>query len=133
LVQEEAPLVLDAGAVIALARGNLAVRRFINEAARAQTPVLVPAVVVAETIRGRGPRDAPVERALAKAREVLAADDAIARIAGALLAAARSDATIDAIVVAHALQLGGAVVMTSDPDDLRSLAPHGSDVWIRAV
>jgi len=41
-----------------------------------------------------------------------------ARIAGALLGAAESDATIDALIVAEAVGRGGAVILTGDPVDL---------------
>jgi predicted nucleic acid-binding protein len=109
------------------------VRRLIARASALQRPLYVPAVVVAETIRGNGPRDAPVERLLAKAREIMATDGSVARLAGALLAAARSNATIDAIVIAHALKIGGGLVVTSDPQDLRALVPSGSRIRIHPV
>jgi predicted nucleic acid-binding protein len=111
----------------------LSVRRLVQQAAKAETPMFVPAVVVAETIRGRGPRDAPVERLLAKADEVLAADEAVARSAGALLAASQSSATIDAIVVAHAVRIGQSLILTSDPRDMHMLLPRGASVQIQAI
>ena len=56
-------LILDSGAVIALARGDQRARAFLARVLELGEPVEVPVVVVAETIRG-GPRDAPVHRVL---------------------------------------------------------------------
>lgn len=74
--------------------------------------------------------DASVNRVL-KAAAVVPADELLGRRAGALLAKARSSATVDAFVAATAgvtvarLAAARCVVLTSDPDDLRALlAPH---------
>ncbi|HXO19553.1 MAG TPA: hypothetical protein VOA87_06465, partial [Thermoanaerobaculia bacterium] len=56
-------LILDSGAVIALARGDTKARAFLVRALEFMAPVEIPVVVVAETVRG-GPRDAPVNRVL---------------------------------------------------------------------
>jgi len=58
-------------------------------------------------------------------------DERIGRTAGALLGKASSDSTIDAIVVASAVELGGGVVLTGDRDDLESLATGHPEVVIR--
>jgi predicted nucleic acid-binding protein len=122
--QAQAPtrLILDSGAVIALARGDQRARAFLVRALQAGAEVLVPAVAVAETVRGHGPRDAPVNRVLTAIDLVPAADEAAARTAGQLLGATASDETIDALVVAAAIHVGGGRILTTDPDDLRLLA-----------
>jgi hypothetical protein len=55
------------------------------------------------------------------------------RTAGALLGAARSTSTVDALVVAAAIELGGGVVLTGDPDDLDPLASGHPEVVIAAL
>lgn len=75
--------------------------------------------VVAQVWRGGHGRQAPVARLLAGV-EVAPIDDSLGRRAGILLARAdRSDA-IDATVIC--LAADGDDILTSDPDDLRTLA-----------
>jgi hypothetical protein len=84
----------------------------------------IPVVVVAETIRG-GPRDAPIHRILKAVGSVPEMREAHGRTAGRLLGTARSASTIDALVVAHAVEAGGGQILTGDPEDLTLLsAPH---------
>lgn len=124
---------LDSGAVIALARDDVNARAALAIAVRRGVPVLVPSVVVAETVRGTA-RDASVNRLLAAVGEVVPLDEPLARAAGALLGSTRSDAgAIDAIVVATAHSLGGAVVLTSDPNDLQRLARDLPSIVIHAL
>lgn len=122
-------LILDAGAVIALARQDLLARASLTAAWEVGADVIVPAVVVAETVRGTA-RDAPVNRILRAVGNVGPATEQIARTAGRLLAGAASAATIDELVVAEAVGRGGAVVLTGDPADLRSLASSHPEVVI---
>jgi predicted nucleic acid-binding protein len=122
----EAPrrLILDSGAVIALARGDQRARAFLARALELGALVEVPVVVVAETARG-GPRDAPVNRVLKAVGSVPGAHEGHGRTAGRLLGTARSSSTMDALVVAHAVEAGGAHILTGDRDDLERLAsPH---------
>ena len=65
--------------------------------------------------------------------EVSSADERTGRGAGALLGAARSTSTVDALVVASAIELGGGVVLTGDPDDLEPLAGGHPEVVVRAL
>jgi len=59
----------------------------------------------------------------------------IARIAGHLLASigAASDMAVDALVVATARRLGGGLVMTHDPVDMRRLAANSPNVAISPI
>jgi predicted nucleic acid-binding protein len=125
-------LILDAGAVIALARGERKAKAFLARALELMAPVEIPVVVVAETIRG-GPRDAPVNRVLKAVGSVPDAREIHGRTAGHLLGAARSAATIDALVVAQAVAGGGAQILTGDREDLERLAARHPEVWIQPL
>ena len=128
-----ARLILDSGAVIALARRDMRVRAFISRAVRNGDLVAVPAVVLAETTRG-GPRDAPVNQVLKDIDEITPATERTARAAGRLLGASDlSDATVDALIAAEAVLHGSAVVLTGDPDDLRSLVGGQRHVLVHAI
>lgn len=116
-----APLILDSGAVIALSRHDLRARAVLAAAREAGAEVIIPAPVVAKTVRGKA-GDAPVNRVLKAVGHVVPADEPICRAAAHLLEATQSTETIDAIVVATAASTGGGVVLTSDPRDLNQLA-----------
>ncbi len=132
--EREAPqrLILDSGAVIALARGDQRARAFLARALQMDALIEVPVGVVAETIRG-GPRDAPIYRILKAVGSVPDAREAHGRTAGRLLGAARSASTLDALVVAQAVEAGGAQILTGDPDDLGQLAAAHPEVWIQRL
>src|SRR5260370_486938 len=55
------------------------------------------------------------------------------QIAGRLLAEARSRSTVDALVVAHAVEAGGAHVLTGDREDLAALAASHPEVLIHSL
>ncbi len=74
----------------------------------------IPSVVVAEAVRGSA-KDAKVNRVITSVGEVTTTDKGAGRVAGALLRAARPTSTIDALVVASAIGLGGAVDLSGDP------------------
>ncbi len=116
------PLVLDAGALIALERRSPRAIALMDEVVRAHVAAHVPAGVVAQVWRG-SPRQHPITRLLrADALQVHALDERVAYRIGLLLGAS---GTVD-VVDAHVAMLGrslGALVVTSDPDDLRRLDP----------
>lgn len=116
-------LILDSHGVTRLAgdRARLAELR-----SRDEWPPLVPAVVLTETLSGDHRRDYRENRLL-RTCDLRAVDEALAREAGALRAkvhARRTPSAVDAIVVAVADQVGGGIVLSSDPGDLRALARH---------
>lgn len=125
-------LILGSGAVIALARQDARARAALTAAWEVGADVIVPAVVVAETVRGTA-RDAPVNRILNAVGTVAPTTEETARTAGALLARAKSAATIDALVVAEAALSGGCVVLTGDATDLESLSSAHADVVIQSL
>ena len=59
----------------------------------------------------------------------------IARIAGHLLAGieAGSEMAVDALVVATAIRLGGGLILSHDPGDLRRLAAGSPNVRVEAI
>jgi predicted nucleic acid-binding protein len=126
-------LVLDAGAVLALSRNDVRARAALAAALEAGADISIPAVVVAETVRGSGPRDAPVNRVVKAVGEVTAADEAVGRTAGSLLAAATGTQTIDALVVADVVCQGGGVLLTGDRDDIERLAGPHPTVVVQAL
>jgi predicted nucleic acid-binding protein len=132
--RDETPqrVILDSGAIIALSRGDSRARSFVARALELMIPVEIPAVVVAETIRG-GPRDAPVNRILKWVGSIPGTLEVHGRTAGRLLGTARSAATVDALVVAHAVVAGGAQILTSDRQDLERLAAPHPEVWIQPL
>ena len=125
-------LILDSSAVIALARNEPLARAVLAAAREAGVEVSLPSVVIAETVPGWA-RDAPVNRVIKSVGEVTTTNEAISRLAGAMLGAARSTSTIDALVVASAIAAGGGVVLTGDPDDLVPLAGGHPEVVIRSL
>jgi len=125
-------LILDSGAVISLSRNDLRARAALAAAWEAGAEVSIPSVVVAETVRGSA-RDAPINRVIKAIGKVSAADEQTGRVAGALLGTARSDSTVDAVVVTSAIALGGGVVLTGDPVDLEALASGHPEVVVRAL
>jgi hypothetical protein len=126
-----ARLILDSGAVIAVQRGSRLVDAYLATAAARGEEVVVPAVVVAETVRG-GPADAPIHRLL-RASHVPFLGRRLAEAAGRLQAAAGMAAAVDALVVAEAVRGGPCVLLTSDPGDLSRLAAARPFIRIVAV
>jgi hypothetical protein len=118
------PVVVDSGGLIAFERGDRAVRSLL----RSTDLVVVPAGVVAQVWRGSA-RQARIAQLL-KARNatIEPLDEDTARVVGVLCAHTGTTDVVDASV-ALAGQLHDAVVVTSDPDDLRALVP-GLDLYV---
>jgi predicted nucleic acid-binding protein len=125
-------LVLDSGAVIALSRGSERARAFVASARESGSEVFIPSVVLAEVLRG-SPRDAPINQFLKAVDSFVSADEQIGRKAGALLGAGRSTATIDALVVASALALGGGRILTGEVKDVTVLARAAPGVSVHKI
>ena len=125
-------LILDSGAVIALARGEGRARAFVQRAVELEAWVEVPVVVLAETTRGTN-RDAAVNRVVKAVGAVPDMPEKVGRRAGALLGRGPGQGVADALVVAHAVEAGGGLILTSDPDDLGVLASGHPGVWVEPV
>ena len=116
-------LVLDSHGVTRLAGDRARLAELRN---RGEWPPLVPTVVLTEALSGDRRRDYHENRLL-RTCDLRAVDEELAREAAALRAqvrARRIPSAVDAVVVAMADQAGGALVLSSDPADLRALARH---------
>jgi hypothetical protein len=117
-----AGIVLDAGALIALDRGDKRMIALLRRAFVQGRLFRVPAGVV-----GQAWRDGRVQATLARFLrseevEIVPLDEQLARSCGVLCAAANSADVIDASVVILARERRDLIV-TSDPNDLRRLDP----------
>lgn len=116
------PLILDTGALIGLSQRSSSVWALLDRAQRAGADVLVPAGTLAESLRG-GHRDTPINRLLNQPlTKVTVHEEGRARLAGRLLADARTTDAIDALVVAEATRYEAALIATSDPAAIADLA-----------
>ena len=113
-------LVLDTGGLLAWAYGDSDAREFLQEAVVRRVTIVVSAVVIAQAIRG-GRGDAAINWALRRIGEQIPVTPALARQAGALLGATGTTDVVDAVVVAEALRVLPATILTSDPRDIHVL------------
>ncbi|MFL5864002.1 MAG: twitching motility protein PilT [Solirubrobacteraceae bacterium] len=109
-------LTLDSGALIAADKNSRRFWALWHRRVDRKTLVTVPAPALAQVWRGNSPMISRVVNTCTV--EVL--DEAAAKRVGELLAASRTSDTVDAAVVAGAVERGDAIV-TSDPDDIRRL------------
>lgn len=110
-------VVLDAGALIALERGDQVVRAYVLLAARGLVALSTSSAVVAQVWRG-GARQARLSRFLSSdlvAEEPLATTSS--RRIGILAAATGASDVVDGHVAVMAMERDG-VIVTSDPHDL---------------
>jgi hypothetical protein len=112
-------LILDAGAFVAVERGDREVVALVKRERLAGRVPVTCGGVVAQVWRGGHGRQAPVALLLA-ATDVTAIDEQLGRRAGMLLARSGQSDAIDASVVC--LATDGDDILTSDPSDLRVLA-----------
>lgn len=116
--QRPRPLVLDAGALIAVDRADRRVIRLLELA----DDVHVPAGALAQAWRNPA-RQVRLTRVVnARAVTIHPLDAMLAKAAGQLCAAARTSDVVDASVVLVARIVDG-VTVTNDPEDLRRLDP----------
>lgn len=114
-------LCLDAGALIAVERGDRRVLRLLELAAAGGRELHVPVGVVAQVWRG-GARQARLARFLRLGDlKFVSLDLATARAVGVLCGLAGRGDVVDAHVAFHARR-SGLVVVTSDPDDIAAFA-----------
>lgn len=122
--QRPRPVVLDAGALIAIERADRRIIRLLELAG----DVHVPAGVVAQVWRNPA-RQARLARVLAAESVAVAPlDGTEARAVGHLCGASGTADIVDASVALLTRRVSG-VAITSDPDDLRAIDP-GLDLAI---
>lgn len=110
---------LDAGALLAVERGDRDVAALLKRELLAGRVPLTHGGVVAQVWRGGSGRQAQLARLLPGV-DIMPLDDALGRRTGVLLGRARASDAIDAAVIAIAAD--GDIVLSSDPADLRGLA-----------
>jgi hypothetical protein len=111
-------LVLDAGAFVAIERGDRAMVARLRAAQRSGLELRTNGVVVAQVWRDPSGRQASLSLLL-RSVEVKAVDRALGQGAGVLLGRAVRGGAVDATVVAMAN--AGDRIATSDPEDIRAL------------
>ncbi len=122
-------VVLDSGALVGAAAGQVRVRAELSLAEQLGVEVHVSSVTLTETLRGHR-RDARVHALLA-GTDQLPLTPQLGRAAGELLGRTHRDDTIDALVAVTAETLGGRVrLLTGDPDDLNALTADMANVTI---
>lgn len=135
-------LVLDAEAVNALldARhpSERKVRQAMEAARRLRRDVAVATGTLAELYRGAGRNqalDSLLARESADGLVLRDTDRGLARLIGALLTEADADSTLfaDAHPVAVAVEAGGGVIQTADPEDLGRLAAPYRTIVIEPI
>lgn len=106
----------------------------LTSAARMGVPVRIPCAVLAEACRGT-PADAAIDGVLARGLRPITPGRAMARLAGALRHRDRLGPrhTVDALVVATAVRLGGGIIATGDPSDLKFLAREHPNVRVEPL
>lgn len=112
-------IVLDAGALLAVERGDRAMVALLKRERRENRAPVTHAGVIGQVWRGGHGRQAQLARLLPGV-EVHAVDDELGRQAGVLLGHAGGADVIDAAVVL--LAHDGDAIYTFDPTDLRHLA-----------
>jgi hypothetical protein len=111
-------LVLDAGAFVAVDRGDREIFVRLRRAQQAGLHLRTTGVVIAQVWRDPGGRQANMARLL-KSVDVWAVDHRLGREMGVLLGRAGAQDAVDASVVAIATS--GDRILTSDPDDIQPL------------
>ena len=115
-------ITFDAGGLIALDRNDRRVLTLLARATERGMRVTIPATALAQVVRRPG-KQVRLSRLIRQvSTDVIALDGPGATIVGLLLARTATSDIVDAHVVICGLRAGQAVI-TSDPDDLRQLAP----------
>lgn len=113
-------VLFDAGALIAFEKGDQRVRALLREIQNEERRLLLPAPVLAQVWR-RPAEQVAVRSLVGSARaEIVPLDGALAEAVGVLCGRTKTRDVVDAAVVIVARR-ADAIVVTSDPDDLRAL------------
>jgi hypothetical protein len=123
-------LTLDAGALIALQRGDERADALVGRVLTRGGSISIPAGVVGQIWR-HPQRQVVIARLLAHALvKVVPLDETYAKAAGQLCALTGTSDVIDASVVLCAHLNNDALILTSDPDDLARLDPEARIVAV---
>ena len=123
-------LIFDAGALVALEKGDQKIRALLALAVRHDARIVIPAGVVAQVWRD-GARQARLARFLASPSVTIdVLDSQSARACGILCGKSKTSDVVEASLLVSAARHGG-VIVTSDPKDLRRLAGKPQLPWNR--
>lgn len=128
-------LILDPGAIIAIAHGDGLARAALERARREGYVAVIPTPVLTQAHRGGRDR-AGVDPVVKAVDALLPTSAHVARRAGELLARSGTSDAVDAIVAAEALVSIPSLVMTSDARDIMLLIegqPEAAAVRVIAV
>jgi len=114
---------VDSTALLAYAKRDEAALAMFAEFLANDVLLIAPAPVLAETLRGNG-ADAGIKEAVVK-MEPAATTNAAGQLAGELLGRAPSWLTMDALILATAIEAGADGLVTTDVAEHRRLAPPG--------
>ncbi|MDQ2680563.1 MAG: PIN domain-containing protein [Candidatus Eremiobacteraeota bacterium] len=112
---------LDSGAVLALAASERDAVTLIKGLANGGAFFVVPAPVLTETLRGTPGTDVAINRVL-KTLEAVPVSIEAAVAAGKNLGRTRSASTVDAMIIATAIERGASAIVTGDPVDIAALS-----------
>ena len=116
-------LTFDAGGLIKLDRNDRRVLTLLARASERGMRITIPATALAQALRNPA-RQARLCRLVRQGTtDLIALDGPEATAVGRVLAGSGTADIVDAHVVVCALR-GGQTVVTSDPDDLRRIAPE---------
>jgi len=113
-------IILDSGAIIASQRNDPTMAAILKAARKYRTPILVPATVFAETWFGHSTH-ARTTHLFGSIDGFPELNEQSARQVGALLALSKTAAIVDGNVVAIAIALRPAAIVTSDVHDVTHL------------
>ncbi len=121
-------IILDSGGINKLAERSHEALALLKKLRELDSPLIVPTVVMVESLHGNSPKDANTLRFLRTCvvEEMLPAS--IATRAAELRRLSRHGSAVDAVVVAHA-EPGGTVIST-DRVDMARLADYARDVQV---
>ena len=128
-------LILEAGGILALARGDGVARSGLERARREGYVAVIPTPVLTQVHRGGRDR-AGVDRVVKAVDALLPTSAEVARRAGDLLASSHATDAVDAIVAAEALLASPSLILTSDPEAISRLIegqPGAADIRVIAI
>lgn len=115
-------VVFDAGALIALERGDPRMTALVLLITREEIPAFVAAGALAQAWRGSSRQHGLARLLATRAVQVDPLDEATAKAVGVLLGSSRTSDVVDGHVALLGRRVRG-MVYTSDPDDLARIDP----------
>lgn len=114
---------LDSGVLIGWGNSDRVAEAAIQSAQKRGAYIIIPAPVLAESLRGTPRTDARINQLIKAVNAVVSTSGSAAREAGTRLASVTTTPppTVDALIVATAEESGARAIITYDPGDIGSL------------